>query len=177
LQRFQFSGTLRRLLRQADRFEVDFIPYTKTEEFEELYFYHTIHARFTISPMIDDFLTGSFGYELQSPKCVFETHVVTLRDQGQLIGAGITDLGEESLAGITSFFNPEYRKLSPGKMLLTLKLDIALKNGYRYFYPGYLVPGVPAFNYKTFVGEQFIEVFDFKTKSWVPYLEFVFPAR
>jgi leucyl-tRNA---protein transferase len=175
LERLQFSTTMRKLLRQSEKFELDFIPYVPSEEYENLYFLHCMHVPFLVSPMIDDFLKGSFGYEMQSSPCVFDSYAVTLRDAGTLVAAGITDLGHKAMAGITSFFNHDYHKLSLGKTLITLKLAQAQQRNCRYFYPGYLVPGIPNFDYKTFVGGSCIEVYDYENESWVPYEGFQFP--
>lgn len=99
----------------------------------------------------------------------FSTKVLEMRDNGKLIGAGIFDPGEKAIMGIVNFFLPEYRKFSPGKMLMLKKIQWALRNEFRYFYPGYIGSRDGRFDYKLFAGEAGAYLYDPLSFKWYPY--------
>lgn len=99
----------------------------------------------------------------------FNSKVIEMRDDGKLIGAGIFDPGEKALMGIVNFFLPEYRKFSPGKMLMLQKMEWAMARGFRYFYPGYIGANDSRFDYKLFPGEAGAYLYDPLHFSWYPY--------
>ena len=74
---------------------------------------------------------------------IFDTWVVDVRADGQLIAAGIFDQGTRSLAGIVNFYDPDFRKYSLGKYLMLCKLNYAQRQNLAYYYPGYLVARLP----------------------------------
>jgi arginine-tRNA-protein transferase len=102
---------------------------------------------------------------------IFETRCFQVRDGGRLIAVGYLDLGRTAGAGIVNFFDPEYRKYSLGKFLMLLKLDFLRESGYRYYYPGYIVAGLPKMDYKLFVGQDVAEYFDADRQLWMPFRE------
>jgi leucyl-tRNA---protein transferase len=174
LEKLNLIGTLRKLHMNSQRFEIDFLPFELTEEYEDLYFRHSLTTSFFNFMTLRDFLSGDFGYAGVQQYCVFDTRVITLRKDGILVGAGITDMGKKTMAGIANFFDSEYRKLSPGKMLVVLKLLKAREKNMQYFYPGYIAPGISSFDYKTFVGTDCIEVWNSQKQVWQPFIGFDF---
>ncbi|MDV7400569.1 hypothetical protein RZS08_54640, partial [Arthrospira platensis SPKY1] len=50
--------------------------------------------------------------------------------------------------------------------------SFGLENGFSYYYPGYIVPGYPKFDYKTRIGD--VECFDEKTQTWLPKADYPF---
>jgi leucyl-tRNA---protein transferase len=177
LSRLQFSKTMRRLEQNSERFTVDLLLFEYNEEYELLYAQHALQTTFTSSESLKSYLSGDFGHANVTQLSVFDTRAITIRDQGKLIATGITDIGEKSMSGICNFYDPTYKKYSLGKMLVALKLRVALQNNMQYFYPGYIAPGIGSFDYKTFVGSACIEVWDSTLQEWEPMNEFVFTRQ
>ena len=100
---------------------------------------------------------------------VFDSYVIEVRDGEKLIAAGIFDNGDESIAGIMNFYDPEYRRQSPGKYLMLLKTEYARQQQKAYYYPGYIVGNYPKFDYKLFTCQPATEVFDDLANQWVPF--------
>lgn len=175
LAKLEFTKTMRRLIKSSQELEVAFVPYVYSDEYEDLYSKYKMLTKFTSSLSLLDYLTGNFGHTGVEQLCIFDTYAVTIRKNNQLIGAGITDMGSKSMSGIMNFFDPDYHKLSLGKMLVIHKVAVALQKQMRFFYPGYIAPGISAFDYKTFIGTSCIEVWDFKRQVWVEWSKFKWP--
>lgn len=142
-------------------FQISVQPAQITPEKEDLFSRYRREVSFEASPSLHHLM---FGKDLLHN--VFRTYEVTIRDQGKLIGCGFFDVGKLSAAGISSFYDPEYKKNSLGKYIIFLKIDHCVKNGLRYFYPGYFVPGYPAFDYKLKIHNTAIEYLQLRTGRW-----------
>jgi arginine-tRNA-protein transferase len=103
---------------------------------------------------------------------IYNTREISLFDDGKLIAVGYFDLGEKSAAGISSFYDPAYKKYSLGKYLIYLKIEYCKKLGLDYFYPGYFVPGYPLFDYKLDIGKSALEYLEFTSSKWRSIVEF-----
>jgi leucyl-tRNA---protein transferase len=160
-----------RLISKGKMFTITLQDYAVTEELRELYvaYYNTL--KFGASPSLDDILYYSEP-DNNIRKVSYDSKLLSVRHNGKLIAAGIYDNGLHSIAGIVNFYLPDYKKYSLGKLLMLHKLEIAMQQKKEYYYPGYIVPGVPNFEYKTFVGEACIEVWDVMKKEWVDYPSF-----
>ncbi len=115
-----------------------------------------------------------YSYEntLNNMPITFNSKLITITHNNTIVAAGIYDKGLRTIAGIINFYNPDYKKYSLGKMLVLAKLQNALQTGMQYYYPGYIVPGIAKFDYKTFIGEQCTEIWDANVKIWVPYSQY-----
>ncbi len=102
----------------------------------------------------------------------FDTWEVNIYDNNLLIAAGFFDIGKHSAAGIVSFYHPDYKKHSLGKYLIYLKMGFCKKRRLAYFYPGYVAPGYPAFDYKTSIGKKTLEYFSVGSQQWLTYTSF-----
>lgn len=153
----------RRLLRLNAQFETTIRPFRLTDEYEALYARYRASITFDAPPTVEAFLLAGATHN------VFTTTVLEVRDQGQLIAAGIFDSGARSLAGIMNFYHPAYRKHSLGKYLMLLKMDHARTRHMEYYYPGYVVHNYPKFDYKLFPCLAATEVFDCLTGEWQPF--------
>lgn len=142
-------------------FEVSVQPAQLTPEKEELFVRYRREVSFEASPSLRHLLFGK-----DSVHNVFRTCEVTIRDNGKLIGCGFFDVGKLSAAGISSFYDPAYKKNSLGKYIIFLKIDYCVKNGFRYFYPGYFVPGYTAFDYKLKIHNAALEYLQLRTRRW-----------
>lgn len=171
LARVQWGPEQRRLFRRNARFAATVHPFRLTDEYEELYARYRAAITFDAAPTIDDVLLGGEAHS------VFNTYVIELRDNGQLIAAGILDLGERTLAGILNFYDPAYHKSSLGKYLMLLKTDYGRRLRLDYYYPGYLVHDYPKFDYKLFACAAATEVFDSIRGRWQPFSREVVQAH
>ncbi|RZK20997.1 MAG: GNAT family N-acetyltransferase [Hymenobacter sp.] len=153
----------RQLLRQNARFAVAARPFRLTAEYEALYDRYYQSIDFEANASLGDLLLDGSAHN------VFDTYVLEVRDNGQLIAAGVFDQGANSIAGIVNFYDPDYRKYSLGKYLLLRKTEHARQQQLAYYYPGYLVQGYPKFDYKLFACQAATEVFDFRSGEWPPF--------
>ena len=99
---------------------------------------------------------------------IYSTYEITLHDGDQLIACGFFDLGATGAQGISSFYDPSYKKYSLGKYLIYLKMQYCKELGLQYFYPGYFVPGNSHFDYKLTIGRAALQFFRLSTQSWEP---------
>lgn len=153
----------RRLHRRNAGLTVGLRPFRLRPEYEALYARYRAHIAFEAADTVEDNLLGGHSHN------AFNTYAVELRDGERLVAVGLFDLGERSLAGILNFYDPDYRRYSLGKYLVLLKADFARQQGLLYYYPGYVVPGNPRFDYKLFVGAAATELFDSLREVWGPF--------
>jgi arginine-tRNA-protein transferase len=152
-----------RLLRINEQFSVTVVPSTLTDELEELYAIYRNSIDFDAPESVRSCLLGA------STGNVFDTYVVEVRDNKQLIAAGIFDNGARSIAGIMNFYHPEYRKQSLGKYLMLQKINYAQQQHKLHYYPGYIVGNYPKFDYKLFACEAATEVLEESSGIWLPF--------
>ncbi len=84
-------------------------------------------------------------------------------DNSRLIASGFFDLGQNSAMGISSIYDPDYKKYSLGKHLIYSKMMFCKERNIKYFYPGYFVPGYRAFDYKLDIATPHIEYLQLQT--------------
>ena len=89
-----------------------------------------------------------------------------------MIATGFFDLGKKSAAGISSFYDPAYKKYTLGKYLIYLKVAHCKKLGLQFFYPGYFVPGYSLFDYKLEIGKPVLQYLEFTSSKWRPVAQF-----
>jgi arginine-tRNA-protein transferase len=167
LQGFTFSRSQRKLLRKnRQHFDSEVGHGTINDEREKLYRRYAEDFDGRLSPTIRDSL------EDYGDKTVFHTHDISVREKvsGQLVACSYFDLGDESAASILGIFDPKLRHFSLGYYTMLLEVEYCLRQGIRYYYPGYVVPGYPRFEYKLRVGPS--QYFDIRTDNWHPYPEF-----
>jgi arginine-tRNA-protein transferase len=149
-----------RLLKRNEQFSITKKPFKLTDELEELFTLYKTGIDFEPALSVQHWL---YGDQLHN---VFSTELLEIRDNNKLIAAGITDSGHESIAGIMNFYHPEYKKYSPGKYLMLLKMQYAKAKNIKWYYPGYIVYNHPGFDYKLFVDKNAIEVFIPEMENW-----------
>lgn len=66
----------------------------------------------------------------------------------QLLGVSLTDLLEDGVSMVYSFYHPELARQSLGTYLILDHIDIAREAGLEYVYLGYWVPGSSKMGYK-----------------------------
>ena len=165
---FRFSGKQEKLLRLPDGFTISNKPLQLSDELEAVYQLYRNEVDFEISPTLrENLFSLCFISSEEAP--AYDSWVIEIRDKGKLIAAGIYDMGDKSMMGIINFYDPAYKKFSLGKRLIFCKLRESLQRKLDYYYPGYIVKGLPKFDYKLEVGEAICEIYDSVNHTWMPY--------
>ncbi len=131
-----------------------------TPEKEALFQKYKTGVTFSAAQSLQTLLYGD------STMDIFPTLEITLFDNGKLIALGYFDTGLKSVAGIISFYDPEYKKNSLGKYLILLKLQYCKDNQFDFFYPGYFAPYYPAFDYKLQIGRESLSYLRLENNAW-----------
>jgi hypothetical protein len=100
---------------------------------------------------------------------IFDSWVVLIKNGNNLIAAGIFDKGNTSLAPIKNIYDPQFSRQSLGIFLLHEQINCAYKQSFDFVYPGYIAPGITAFDYK--ILPDFTEILDREANLWLPYAE------
>src|SRR5436190_3029313 len=96
----------------------------------------------------------------------YTTHCISIYDKHKLIAGGYFDTGEVSAASILHFYDPAYKRNSPGKYLILVTVDFLRSQGFQLYYPGYVIAGKRKMDYKLFLGKEAAKYFDPATNSW-----------
>lgn len=160
LKDYAGDNTFEKLRKRNAAFEIKIQPATITTEKEELFSRYSESVPFQTSSSLMDLLFRKGDHT------VYNTYEVIIRDAEKLIGVGYFDLGQSSAAGISSFYDPAYKKYSLGKYMIYSKIEFCKSLRLTYFYPGYVVPGYPAFDYKLTMGTKQLQYLDLITNTW-----------
>jgi arginyl-tRNA--protein-N-Asp/Glu arginylyltransferase len=163
-----FQKKHQEIMRRNKIFRTRVTPFALTEEMEDLYALYKSSVDFNASPTMKNFLFD-YGIVDDPSHNVYDSHLVEVRDGRKLIALGVFDKGKNSLAGILNFYHPEYRKYSLGKWLMLLKVEYALKQRMKYYYPGYIAVDYEKFDYKLFLSPALAEIYDPVTGDWLEY--------
>lgn len=150
-----------KLFKQNSIFRTTIQPAVIDAEKEELYLRYQQSLSFRTSESLQQLLFG----KITAPS-IYETYEVTVQDGDQLIAFGFFDIGETSAAGITSVYDPAYKKYSLGRYLIYQKIQYCQNKKMRYFYPGYFVPGYAFFDYKLTIGKPALQFLQLSTQQW-----------
>lgn len=149
--------------KKAALFSVTFCTAEITDEINELYRLYFNSIAFEAADNCSSYLHDE---GLQNP---FNSLMVQVRDEHQLIAVGYFDVGTNTIAGILNFYHPSYKKYSLGKLLMLTKKDFALANKISYYYLGYMSTQSNKFDYKIFPDKEAIEVLLPVEKKWICY--------
>lgn len=166
LEQLQEGKTQAKLFKINSGFSAKVSRATITPEKEELFARYRASVPFEASVSLQNLLFG------KSYTTVYDTYEVTIFAENRLIALGYFDLGTEAGMGISSIYDPDFRKYSLGKYLIYLKMNYCRKHGVRYFYPGYFVPGYPYFDYKLSIGKEALEYLQFGRDEWLSIRQF-----
>jgi leucyl-tRNA---protein transferase len=155
------DGTQKKLFKRNSRFTTKVRRAVITEEKEELYSRYKESLLFQPTESLHGLLLGF------SDSTIYNTYEVTVHDGDKLIALGFFDLGKTSAEGITSVYDPAYKKYSLGKYLIYKKIEFCKAFKLRYFYPGYFVPGYPFFDYKLTIAKQALQFLQVQTGRWL----------
>ena len=157
---FAIERTFQKLAKRNAKFNVEFQEASITPAKEALYLSYKKNISFEPSASLHSLLFGKASHN------IYNTQEINLFDGKKLIATGFFDVGKMSAAGITSFYDPDYKKHSLGKYLIYLKIEYCKKQGLQYFYPGYFVPGYPLFDYKLEIGKPLLQYLNLPSKEW-----------
>jgi arginine-tRNA-protein transferase len=122
---------------------------------------------------IEECLFGEEGLQ----RNIYNTKCISVFDHGQLVAGGYFDIGDRAAASILHFFDPLYKRFSPGKFLMLLTIDYLKLNQFEFYYPGYVVEGNSKMNYKLFLGKETAQYFDPDTATWKYFQESILINR
>ena len=160
LENYKPASTFYKLEHRNSNFQLEIIPFDYSDKYEILFQKYRFSLPEGRPTNLYGFLYGD------SPVIIFNSLAVNLFEKGKLIGTGVFDIGKKSAAGISCFYDPGYKKYSIGRYLIYKKIEYCQQNGFDYFYPGYFVPGLKAFDYKLEIGKDSLEFFDMGINSW-----------
>jgi len=162
LDEYEADSTHVKLVKRNALFRTSVNSAEITPEKEELYLRYKESLPFQPSESLHHLLFGK-----SETDSIYTTFEVTVYDGNQLIACGFFDLGQTSAEGITSFYDPAYKKHSLGKYLIYLKIQYCKNLGLRYFYPGYFVPGYSYFDYKLAIARTALQFLQLSSHSWL----------
>ena len=158
------KGLRRRMSRNGRRFTVSVGSRAEMNaEKEALYQRYRVNFAGDLAPSLKEALFDGDGRD------IFDTRQVEIRDGSQLVGFSFFDLGQSSIESIIGVYDPDYKSHSLGIYSMLLEVGFAQSMGIQYFYPGYVVPGYSAFDYKLRLGEPMLEYYDTASARWHPY--------
>jgi arginine-tRNA-protein transferase len=165
LEGYVFSKSSRKLLsRNRRRFRVEVRDVVVDEQREDLYQRYRTAARGDRSPTLEDFLYGD-----ADPLDLFYTREIDIWDGDRLVAFSWFDVGEQTAQSLMGVYDPELSRHSLGFMTMLLEIEEASRAGVKFYYPGYVLPGEPAMDYKLRIGA--VEWHDPNTDRWRPWSE------
>ncbi|HFB99628.1 MAG TPA: hypothetical protein ENJ53_02375, partial [Phaeodactylibacter sp.] len=147
LRGYHFRKSLRKVWKKNQRFQTIYRKATITSEKEILYQKYKSRLDGYVSPSIKSSLLDNHETS------IYDTQEVAIYDEGKLIGFSFFDLGKKSMASIMGIFDPKYSRYSLGFYTMLAEIEYGKKNGFHYYYPGYVIPYYPKFDYKLRIGE------------------------
>lgn len=141
----------RRFRRNRDRFRVEFGRARVDSAREALY--EKTKPRF-MSFVSSELAPLVFGEDAS----LQDTRECAVYDGERLVAVSYFDVGREAVASQLALHDPDYAAYGLGTYTLLEEVEYARQIGARYLYPGYVVPGLPSFDYKMQIGRvQFLE--------------------
>lgn len=142
------------------RFEIHEVQLNS--EKEQLYHAHKHRFEGAVLPTLELSLFGFEGLE-SNP---FHTQELCVYDGMRLVAVSYFDIGHKSVASIMGLFDHDYHKDSLGMFTMLVEIDLAMRLGKQFYYPGYILHQNPSFDYKLRLGN--IQYHDGKN-YWLPF--------
>jgi len=162
LKNYSFKKRLKKLWNKNQVFETICRPILLNEEKENLYSYFESKYKNEVPPKLEQYLLDS------KESSIYNTYEVAIYDSDkQLIAASFFDIGEKCMASILGIFNPKYEKYSLGIYTMLAEIQFGIDNGFEFYFPGYVTPGYPKFDYKLRIGD--LEYYEPLKDSWHSY--------
>lgn len=167
LNELEEEATQQKLFKRNGIFRHEIKKAVVTPEKENLFERYRASVTFEASTSLNMLLMGK-----TATQNVYDTYEIDIYENDKLIAVGYFDLGDKSAMGITSIYDPLYKKYSLGKYLIYLKIAHCKSLGMEYFYPGYFVPSYSYFDYKLTIGKSTLEFLQLKSQRWKHIREF-----
>lgn len=155
---FVLSRSQKEILKKTKAFRIQEGKFTLTDEKEVLFQKYRDSLNFEPAKHLEGVLPEG--------STLFDSREICIYDGDRLIACGVFDMGEKAAEGIISFFDPEFKRYSPGKALMLHKIVLCKERGLEWFYPGYVVPGYPRFDYKLDIAREHSEYYDLTDGEW-----------
>lgn len=159
VEQFVASRQQQRTLKRGQTLSVRQVDPALTDEYYELYSYYIEqrHADGSMYPpsreQFVDFLAQPLPY----------ARFYEFRRDGRLLAVAVSDLLSDGLSAVYSFYDPDDRYHSLGRLCVLWQINEARRLGLPYLYLGYWIQGSPKMSYKT--DYQPLEVFH--QDSWL----------
>lgn len=163
LEKIDWTKSLQKILKANAPFTTTIEPLVIDDAIEELFVRYRSGINFEPAASVRHWL-----YEFMETN-VYDSRVIKVMHESKLIAAGIFDKGQESIAGILNFYDPDYKRCTPRKFLMLQKILYAQSNQLKWYYPGYIVQHYPKFNYKLFAGLAAAQLYLPEQNQWQPY--------
>ncbi len=163
LENFKTDKKCDAIISKNKEFRTEISEAEITLHHEILYMRYKQSISFEGAPSLKWLLFGN------SSRNVFNTYAINVFDGDKMIATGFFDVGSNSAAGIVSIYDPLYKKYSLGKYIICKKMLYCKQQNFKYFYPGYYVPGYPMFDYKLELGTFSLEYFETHKKDWLSF--------
>lgn len=131
------------------KFKIKVVKARFTADHEALYRAHQKRFKGYIYKNLQQFLYG----EVNAKYNIYNTQSIEVYDDKKLIAFSFFDLGEQSMASILGVFDDTYSKYSLGFFTMIEEIRFAKMQGFRYYYPGYVLDQSDAFSYKLKMGK------------------------
>ncbi|HMQ48577.1 MAG TPA: arginine-tRNA-protein transferase [Saprospiraceae bacterium] len=164
LDKHASSKRHRKLMRRNSRLEISYSPFNHQQpdkEQENLYQRYRKQFPGLLAPSLRDALYDG------DEKNIFNTWQCIIKDGGKLVALSYFDLGQQSIASIMGIYDPAYKNDSLGFYTMLMEIEFGRSNGFQYYYPGYIVPGYPRFDYKMRIGK--VESYLLRNDDWAPF--------
>ncbi len=157
---FTPTRSQRRIIKRARHLDRRATSPWATEEQYDL-FRTYLDSRHATGGMAD---MDMFEFAAMVEETPIRTRLIEYTDRDALQAVCLTDILDDGLSMVYSFFDPAQEKLSLGTYIILDHIRIAQDLGLPYIYLGYWVPGSPKMDYKAkFAG---LEVFH--AAEWTP---------
>ena len=164
LPNYEFRKSLRKINKKVkENFRVEIKKGGHPGEAEKEFLYTHFKERLTgyLSPTLKKYLWG------ERDSNVFETYEVLIYDEEELVAVSFFDLGQDSIASILGIYHQDYESYSLGFYTMLAEIEFGKKEGFQYYYPGYVIPGYAKFDYKLRIGA--CDHYRPKEDIWIPY--------
>lgn len=168
LKDYTFRKRMRKIFnRNRRKYSFVIRPQEMSKEKDELYAKYRENFHSPLAIRLIGYLQDN------APTTVFNSQEICIYHEEKLVACSFFDLGEKSLTSIVGIYDPDYQKDSLGFYSMLLEIEYGLEHGYDFYYPGYIVPYYPKFDYKTRIGKpEELEFYDLRTGTWESYLEY-----
>ena len=150
LEEHEFPKRIKKLRKKNQKhFDVSIRPLRFIDSARgHLYQQHKHRFKGFICETLEEYLTGAYRGDL------FQSYEVAVRHGKKLVAWSCFDLGDEAASSIVGLYDPSYSKFSLGKFTMVCEIDYLKENGFKFYYPGYILEGCEDFNYKMELGSM-----------------------